>query len=117
MKENIIKKESFDFALKIINLYKFLCNEKKEFVISKQVLRSGTAIGALVAESEHAESKADFIHKISIAQKEASETSYWLELLYESKYIDKVLYNSLINDLTQIQKIIASIILSSKNNL
>ena len=72
-----------------------MCNEKKEFVISKQVLRSGTAIGALVAESEHAESKADFIHKISIAQKEASETSYWLELLYESKYIDKVLYNSL----------------------
>ena len=74
---NIIKDKSFAFALRIVKLYKFLC-DKKEFVLSKQLLRSGTAIGALVREAEHAESKADFIHKMAIAQKEANETDYWM---------------------------------------
>jgi four helix bundle protein len=79
--ENIIKLKSFDFALKIIDLSKKLLFEKKEYVLSKQILRSGTAIGALVRESEHTESRLDFIHKLSIAQKESNETQYWLELL------------------------------------
>jgi four helix bundle protein len=82
MAENIIKIKLFDFALRIVELYKFLCADKKEFVLGKQILRSGTAIGALIREAEQAESKLDFIHKLAIAQKEANETDYWLELLY-----------------------------------
>jgi four helix bundle protein len=81
MKENTVKDKSFAFALRVIKLAKYLENKKREFVLSRQVLRSGTAIGALVREAEHAESRADFIHKMSIALKEANETLYWLELL------------------------------------
>ena len=83
-KKNIIKEKSYHFAIEIVNLYKILC-DRKEFVLSKQLLRSGTSIGANVRESEHAQSKADFIHKLSIALKEANETEYWLDLLFESK--------------------------------
>src|SRR5258707_6877414 len=86
MKENIVKDKSFAFALRVVNLAKYLENKKREFVLSRQVLRSGTAIGALVREAEHAESKADFIHKMSIALKEANETLYWLELLRQGRY-------------------------------
>ncbi len=82
MKENIVKNKSYQFAIRIVNLYKYLIVDKKEFVLSKQLLRSGTAIGALIREGEHAESNADFIHKLSIALKEANETSYWIELLF-----------------------------------
>jgi four helix bundle protein len=81
MKENIIKNKSFDFALRIVKLYQYLVEEKKEYILSKQLLRSGTSIGAMVRESEYAESKADFIHKLYIALKEANESLYWLELL------------------------------------
>ncbi|MFH1095910.1 MAG: four helix bundle protein [Candidatus Desantisbacteria bacterium] len=116
MKENIIKNKSFDFALRIVNLFKFL-QDKKEFILSKQVLRSGTSIGAMVRESEHAESKADFIHKMSIAQKEANESIYWLELLYKSDYLDKNMFNSLESDIIEIQKLLSSIVISSKNKL
>src|SRR5690242_10108812 len=80
MKENLLKDKSFMFAIRIIKLYKYLCDEKKEFVLSKQVLRCGTSVGALVREAEHAESKADFVHKLAISQKEINETIYWLEL-------------------------------------
>ncbi len=83
MRENIVKSKSFGFAIKTVNLYKYLCNDKKEFVLSKQLLRSGTAVGALVREAEHAESRADFIHKMAIAQKECNESIYWIELLKE----------------------------------
>ena len=76
--ENIIADKSFRFAIRIVNLYKFLCGERKEFILSKQLLRSGTSIGALIRESEHAQSKADFINKVNIALKEANETEYWL---------------------------------------
>ncbi len=76
--ENIVAGKSFRFAVRIVNLYKFLCAERKEFVLSKQLLRSGTSIGALIRESEHAQSKADFINKVNIALKEANETEYWL---------------------------------------
>ena len=112
-KPNVIKNKSFAFALRIVNLYKFLV-EKKEFILSKQLLRSGTAIGALVKEAEHAESTADFIHKMAIAQKEANETGYWLELLYQSQYIESNEYDSIIVDITELNKILASIIITSK---
>ena len=114
MKRNIIKEKSFDFAVRIVNLSKFL-QEKKEYVLSKQILRSGTSVGAMIRESEHAESNLDFVHKLAIAQKEANETMYWLELLFKTKYIDEKMFNSLQNDLVEIQKIITSIIVTSKN--
>jgi four helix bundle protein len=88
MKKNVVKDKSFQFAIRIVNLSKFLI-EKKEFVISKQILRSGTAVGALIRESEHAESKPDFIHKLSIALKEANESDYWIDLLFETDYLNE----------------------------
>lgn len=115
-KENVIKSKTMGFALRIINLYKFLQN-KKEFVMSKQLLRSGTGIGALVRESEHAESKMDFAHKLAIAQKEANESDYWLELLHKSEFIDENMFQSLNQDLQEIQKILSSIIITTKKNL
>jgi four helix bundle protein len=117
MSENIIKLKSFTFALRIVKLYQFLSSEKKEFILSKQLLRSGTAIGALVRESEHAESKLDFIHKLAIAQKEANESDYWLELLFQSDYLSETQFQSLNSDILEINKILASIIISTKNNL
>ena len=89
MKENIIQQKSFQFAVRIINLYKYLTNDKKEFVLSKQILRSGTSIGANINEALAAESKKDFVHKLSIAVKEARETYYWLNLL---KYLKCLFY-------------------------
>lgn len=113
MKDNVIKNKSFAFALRIVKLNKYL-QEQKEFVLSKQVLRSGTSIGAMIRESEHAESKADFIHKMAIAQKEANESIYWLELLHHSDYLEKKLFDSMESDLIEIQKLLSSIIISSK---
>ena len=117
MAENVIKVKSFDFALKIVNLYKVLSNEKKEFILSKQLLRSGTAIGALVREAEQAESKSDFIHKLAIAQKEANESDYWVELLYQSGYLNETQFQSVKNDIIEINKILASIIISTKQRI
>jgi four helix bundle protein len=116
MRENIIKVKSFRFALRVINLYKFLKEEKSEFVMSKQLLRSGTAIGALVRESEQAESTSDFIHELSIALKEANETDYWIKLLYQSDYVSEIEYNSIKIDITEILKLLISIIKSTKEN-
>jgi four helix bundle protein len=112
-KPNIIRDKSFAFALRIVKMYKFLV-DKKEYVLSKQLLRSGTAIGALVREAEHAESKADFIHKMAIAQKEANETDYWIELLFQSQYLDNSEYHSILKDIEELNKILASIIITSK---
>lgn len=117
MKENVVKNKSFDFALRIIKLYKYLCNEKKEFVMSKQLLRSGTSIGANIREAEHAQSKADFIYKLSISLKEANETDYWLELLSKSNYINESEYFSLKNDIDEILKLLISIVKTSKKNI
>ena len=114
MKENVIKSKSFVFALRIVRLYQFLTKTKKEFILSKQLLRSGTAIGAMVRESEHAESKADFIHKLSIGLKEANETEYWAELLHKSDYIDDIEFESLSTDLNEILRLLISIIKTSK---
>ena len=116
MKENIIKTKSMEFALRIVKLYQYLSSTRKEFVLSKQLLRSGTAIGALVRESEHAESKADFIHKLSIALKEANESDYWIELLYRSGYLAESEYQSLFSNLDEIIRLLVSIIKTSKGN-
>jgi four helix bundle protein len=89
MSDSIIKNKSFHFAIRIVKLHKFLLENKKEYVLSKQVLRSGTAIGALVREAQNAESNADFIHKLGVAQKENGETLYWLELLFETDILMK----------------------------
>ena len=115
-RENVIKTKSFHFAIKIVELYKYLSAEKKEFVMSKQILRSGTSIGANVSESEQAESKADFIHKLSIALKEANETEYWLELLNETDYLKNSDYLAIKNDVNEVLRLLISIIKSSKNN-
>ncbi len=117
MKDNVIKFKSFEFALRIVKLTKLLVEDKREFVISKQLIRSGTAIGALVKEAEQAESKKDFIHKLSIGLKEANETEYWLELLHQSGYLDETGFNSLSSDLKELLKLLTSIIKTSKNRL
>lgn len=115
--ENVIVKKSKDFALRIINMYKYLCVEKREYVISKQVLRSGTSIGANVREGVQGQTKPDFIAKMSVAQKEAEETCYWLELLYESGHINKSIFESMYRDNLEINRILASIILTARQNL
>jgi four helix bundle protein len=117
MTENIIKNKSFAFAIRVVKLYQFLCETKKEFVLSKQLLRSGTAVGALVREAEHAESKADFKHKMAIAQKEINESIYWLELLKEIDYLTIEQFQSINNDAIEIIKILTSIIKSVKLNI
>ena len=110
MGENVIYKLSKKFALRIIKLYKYLNDEKKEFVISKQLYRSATSIGANIAESTYAQSDADFVHKLKISLKEASESKYWLELLFESEKLDQAKYDSIINDLNTIIGTIINII-------
>lgn len=117
MTENIIKNKSFAFAIRVVKLYQFLCETKKEFVLSKQLLRSGTAVGALVREAEHAESKADSKHKMAIAQKEINESIYWLELLKETDYLTIEQFQSINNDAIEIIKLLTSIIKSVKLNI
>ena len=102
MGNNVLYKLSKDFALRIINLYRYLYDVKKEYVISKQMYRSGTSIGANIAESVYAQSEADYINKLKISLKEASETRYWLELLYESDILDESQFSSLTNDINTI---------------
>jgi four helix bundle protein len=111
-----IREKSFAFAVRVVRLCNLLGKEHKEWVLSKQLLRSGTAIGALVREAEHAESRADFIHKMAIAQKEANESGYWLELLHETGYLNDRAFDSIIKNQVEISKILASIILTSKKN-
>lgn len=113
-KENVVADKSYAFALRIIKLYKFLIGEKKEYVLSKQVLRSGTAIGALIKEAEHAQSRADFIHKMNIALKETNETVYWLMLLKDSEYIDESSFNSINTECVEILKLLISIVKTTK---
>ena len=112
-KENIIAKKSYAFALEIIKLYKILI-EKKEFVLSKQILRSGTSIGANIHEAVGSESKKDFIHKLGIAVKEARETLYWLNLLKDSNYIKLEEFTQLYSSCNELVKILNSIILTTK---
>jgi four helix bundle protein len=117
MKENVVKNKSFSFAVRVVKLYQFLCEQKKEFVLSKQLLRSGTSAGAMVREAEHAETKNDFKHKMGIAQKEINETIYWLELLKETDYLTNEQFESINADAIEIIKLITSIIKSAKANI
>lgn len=113
---SIVFEKSKKFSLRIIRLYKYLCDEKKEFVLSKQLLRSGTSIGANIAEANCAISKKDFLAKMYIAFKECSETAYWLELLYGAEYLSKAEFDSINSDCTELQKILSSITKTTKDN-
>jgi four helix bundle protein len=116
MKDNVLLDKSFAFAIRVVNAYKYLIEEKHEFVISKQFLRSGTSIGANSEEAVGGQSKADFVSKISIAYKEARETKYWIRLLHATDYFDETQAKSLPADLDEILKIIGKIQITSKNN-
>ncbi|GAB6182736.1 four helix bundle protein [Thermodesulfovibrio hydrogeniphilus] len=117
-KDNIILERAFKFAVKVVNICRFLMEERKEFVLSKQLLKSGTSIGANINEAQNAQSKKDFIAKMSIASKEAMETKYWLNLLIETGYLNNhdKMGNELLSDIEEIQKILISIIKTSQNN-
>jgi len=117
MKKNNIKDKTFSFAVRIVKLCKYLSENQKVYVLSKQLLRSGTSVGANVREAENGESKKDFIHKMAIAQKEINETIYWLELLKETEYLSYSQFESVNNDAIEIIKIIITIIKNIKTNL
>ena len=116
VQNNILAEKSIDFSARIVKCHHFLCKEKKEFVLSKQIYRSGTSIGANIHEGIFAQSKADFISKLSIALKEAGETSYWLKLLYKTNFLDERSFTSLHNDCEELIKILTATIKSSKIN-
>lgn len=116
MKESILKTKSYKFAIRIVKLYQFLVKEKREFVLSKQVLRSGTSIGALIREAEFGQSRADFINKMSIALKEANETMYWLEILKDVNFINEKPFQSLHTDCEELIKMLISTVKTTKNN-
>ena len=113
--DNAIYQKSFQFAVRIVNLCKYLQTEQKEFVLSKQILKSGTSIGANVAEAQEAQSRADFASKLNIALKEAKETDYWLRLLHATEYISDVQFQSIIADCDEIESLLVSIVKASKN--
>ena len=112
--KSTIQSKSREFAIRIINCYKFLTEEKKEFVLSKQLLRCGTSIGANTRESKNAQSRMDFLNKLNIALKEADETEYWLDLLYATNYLDKNLYDSINTDCVELIKMLTAIIRTLK---
>jgi four helix bundle protein len=114
-KDNVVKDKSFKFAIRVINLYKHIIKEEKEYVISKQILRSGTAIGANIEEALGGVSRKDFANKLAIAYKEARETEYWLKLLFETKFISKIMFDSLFNDCNELSKLLFVIIRKTKN--
>ena len=112
--KNVVKDKSYTFALQVIKAYKVLSQEKREFILSKQMLRSGTAIGALIKEAEHGQSRADFINKMNVALKETNETEYWLMLLKDSDYIEENTFSSLISECRELLRLLISIVKSSK---
>ena len=114
--DNPIEKRSYLFALRIVKAYKYLTKQKDEYVLSKQMLRSGTSIGAMMREAKFAQSRADFVNKASIALKEANETLYWIELLHDSDYIDDLSFNSLHQEADELTAILASIVKTTKEN-
>jgi len=114
MKENILRDKSYQFALRIVKLYRYLADDKKEYVLSKQILRSGTSIGANIEEANQAQSTSDFIHKLSIALKEAFETNYWLRLLRDSEILSAKQANSVLEDCEELQKLLTASIKTTK---
>jgi four helix bundle protein len=117
MKENTLKEKSFSFAVLIVELYKNLQESKKEYVLTKQLLRTGTSIGANIREAEFAESKTDFIHKLAIAQKECSETIYWIELLLITKYLENQNYDRIHSNSIELMKLLTASIKTAKSNI
>ena len=114
MKDDILLNKSMDFSVRVVNLYKYLSQEKKENVLTKQLLRSGTSIGANVREAVYAQSRKDFTSKMSIALKEASETEYWLELLHRTEYLTSEQYESIRMDCSEVAKLLTAIVKTSK---
>ena len=112
---NAVQEKSFRFAVRIVNLCKYLQDENKEFNLTKQLLRCGTSIGANVAEAPQAQSRPDFISKLNIALKEAYETDYWLRLMHETQYLNNNAFQSIINDCHELEKLLISIVKASKN--
>ncbi|MDR1526924.1 MAG: four helix bundle protein [Dysgonamonadaceae bacterium] len=117
MKENVILNKSFEFAVRIVNLYKYLTTEKKELVMSKQILRSGTSIGANAEEADSGQNKKDFIAKMNIVLKEAEETCYWLRLLDRTDYIENKIFESILADCNEIIAIVTAIIVTARKNI
>ena len=117
MKDSVIREKSFKFAVSIVKLNQFMNDTHKEYVLSKQILRSGTSIGANVREAGHAQSKKDFLYRMQIALKEASETEYWLDLLIETGYIDTNLATSLKNDCIELLKLLTACVKSTRKSL
>lgn len=116
-RESILKKKSFDFAVRILKLNKYLIKEQRAFELSAQLVRAGTAIGALVREAEHAESRKDFIHKLNIGLKEANETIYWIELMFAANYITRKMFDSIVKDATELLKMLIASIKTTKTRL
>jgi four helix bundle protein len=114
MGDGAVQSKSFAFAIRVVDLHRHLSGDKREFVLSKQLLRSGTAIGALVREAEQAESKADFVHKMAIALKEANETEYWLLLLHKTEYLEARAFASIHRDIVELLKLLTSIVRNGK---
>jgi len=113
--DNVVEEKSFRFAVRIVKLNQYLRTKKKEYVLSKQLLRSGTSIGANIAESQHAQSKADFISKLEIALKETSETKYWLRLMKETGFLSSSEFDSIFPDCVELEKLLVRIIKTTKN--
>ncbi|WP_018612852.1 four helix bundle protein [Segetibacter koreensis] len=116
IKENALKCKSYEFAIRIVKLSQYLQTEQKEFVLSKQILRSGTAVGALIREAEYGQSKTDFIHKLTISLKEANETEYWISILKDTGYIDYKLYDNPVNDCKELLRLLITSIKTAKQN-
>ncbi len=117
MKRSLVASKSYDFALDIVRLYKYLSFEKKEYILSKQLLRSGTSIGALIREAEHAQSKRDFLHKMNMALKEANESVYWIDLLKDSSYMPEDRYMPFSEKSNELVRILISIVKTTKMHL
>jgi len=114
-KDNILHSKSYNFAIRIVKLSQFLMHEKKEYILSKQILRSGTSVGALVSESKFAQSKADFVNKLMVSLKEANETQYWINLLHDTDYITTQMHKSLYSDIDELISLLVSITKTLKN--
>lgn len=117
MKENILKSKSFNFAVRIVNLYKYLKKQHSEYILSQQIIRSGTSVGAIIREAEHAESTKDFIHKLSIGLKQINECKYWLDLLFATDFITNKMYHSVNNDCEELLKLLIASVKTTKRKL
>jgi four helix bundle protein len=113
--DSVLKRKSFSFSVRIVRLCKYLSGQHREYILSRQLLRSGTAIGALIREAEFAESRKDFVHKLTIALKEANETEYWLQLIYATDYINKQMYDSIYEDIIELIRMLVSSIKTIKS--